>query len=212
MAKRIHRDYKNNYFSVTEILGVLRKPGLEYWLKSNTLKFINEETRKSKEIGVQIHSAIEMLINGEEVKFETDYNEEVMNVLRGYMLFKKENLSIKMTLSELRLTSTRYSFNGTMDVLSEIDGIPIIGDFKTGKAKDKEKPEIYDEYIYQVSAYCYLYNEVNNTNINKAYILSMAKDKIAYNLKFLDESTIKDSFNEVFLPSLRILNYQRRAK
>lgn len=209
MARK-HRDYQNDYPSVTTVLGVLRKIGLENWYKVNTIKFINDEMKRSKEIGTQIHKAIEMLINGEEVKFETDYNEEVMNVLRGYMLFKKENPSIKMTLSELRLTSTRYSFNGTMDVLSEIDGIPIIGDFKSGKAKDKEKPDIYDEYKYQVSAYCYLYNEVNNTNIDRAYILSMAKDKIAYNLEFLNKETIEGSFNEVFLPSLRILNYQRR--
>lgn len=209
MARK-HRDYQNDYSSVTTILGVLRKIGLENWYKVNTIKFINDEMKRAKEIGTQIHKAIEMLINGEEVKFETDYNEEVMNVLRGYMLFKKENPSIKMSLSELKLTSEKHKFNGTMDVLSEIDGIPIIGDFKTGKAKDKEKPDIYDEYKIQVSAYCYLYNEVNNTNIDRAYILSMAKDKIAYNLEFLDKETIECSFNEVFLPSLRILNYQRR--
>ena len=165
---RKHRDYDNDYPSVTTILGVLRKIGLENWYKVNTIHFINNEMSKAKIIGTQIHKAIEDLTNGVEVKFETEYNEEVMNVLRGFMKFKKDHPEIRMKLSEIKLTSESYKFNGTMDVLSEIDGVPIIGDYKTGKAKEKDKPEIYDEYKTQVSAYCYLYNEVNNTNIDRA--------------------------------------------
>ncbi len=48
MAKR---DYDNSYSSVTQILGVLRKIGLEYWFKFNTAKFCDEESNRGKITG-----------------------------------------------------------------------------------------------------------------------------------------------------------------
>ena len=91
MAKALRRDYGNDYPSVTQALGILRKIGLENWFKYNTAKFCNEESNKGKLIGTQIHEAIQSHIEKEEVKVETQYSEEVMNALNSFMLFKKEN-------------------------------------------------------------------------------------------------------------------------
>jgi hypothetical protein len=55
-----------------------------------------------------------------------------------------------------------------------------------------------------------LYNEIQKANIDKALIVSVAKDKIAFNTYELNKDEIENCFNEVFLPALRILNYQRR--
>jgi len=209
MAKQ-KRQYNNEFPSVTQVLDVLRKIGLEMWFKMNTLEFINKESSKGKLVGTQIHDAIESYITTGDIKFETEYPDEVTNALKGFMLFKKDHPEIKLHKSEMMLTSEIHKFNGTMDCLAEIDGVMVCFDWKTGQAKEKEKPDIYQEYKTQVSAYTNAYNEVNKTNINRAFVLSLAKDKIAYNLEELNEQKIHDNFNEVFLPALRILNYQKR--
>ena len=57
MAKK-HRDYQNDYVSVTTALGVLRKIGLEMWYRMHTAQFINEAMAKGKLVGTQSHDAI----------------------------------------------------------------------------------------------------------------------------------------------------------
>lgn len=207
---RARRQYDNAYPSVTQVLDVLRKVGLEMWFKFNTIEFINAESAKGKLVGTQTHDAIQSHIELQEVKVETEYPDEVMNALKSFMLFRKEHPEIKLHKSEMMLTSETYKVNGTMDCLGEIDGVQVVFDWKTAQAKDKDRPDIYPEYKTQVSAYTKMYNEVNGTNINRAFILSLAKDKVAYNLEELTSQQIEDNFNEVFLPALKILTYQKR--
>lgn len=205
MAKR---DYQNTYGSVTQILGILRKIGLEMWFKFNTAAFCNAESNKGKEIGIQIHEAIQSHIEAGEVKVETQYGEEVMTALKSFMLFKKQHPKIKLKRSELPLTSEKYKYNGTLDCIGN-DGEAVILDWKTGKCKKKIEPPIYDEYLYQVAAYVYAYNEQEKGNIKKAYILAIAKDKVGYNLREMDEKELRECFEEVFLSTLKIYNYQK---
>ena len=131
-----------------------------------------------------------------------------MNALNSFIKFRKENPDIKLELAEVALTSQAYGFNGTIDAPNP----PLLIDWKTSNCKDKDSPPIYDESKYQVSAYVYLWNENNPENkIEKAIIVSFAKDKIAYNMYFMEKDEIKESFEEVFLPALRIYNFQKRT-
>jgi hypothetical protein len=205
MAKRA---YENKYPSVTEVLGILRKPALEFWFKYNSAKFCDEESKKGKITGTQIHDAIEQYIKTGEAKVESEYADEVTNGLNSFILFSKENPDIKMQFAEIPLTSEIHKFNGTIDAIAG----DLLMDWKGGTAKDKEKPPIYDEFKIQVSSYTHLYNEVKGTNIQTAMIAVFAKDKIAYNTYTLNKEEIDNNFNEVFLPALRILNYQKRSK
>lgn len=210
MAKRNYPD--NGYPSVTQVLGVLRKIGLELWFKFHTAAFCDEKSNRGKEIGGQIHEAIQAHIEDNEVKIETQYAEEVSNALKSFMLFKKEHPEITLEKSEMELTSEIYKYNGTLDVKGKILDIPVIGDWKTGEKKDKEKPPVYDEHIYQTAAYIKAYNEINKTEIDKGFIVILAKDAISYNLVLLDKDIIESSFNNAFLPALSILNEQKRTK
>lgn len=223
MAKKSHREYNNDYPSVTTILGELRNLALEYWFKYNTIQFTNAESEKGKVIGKQIHEAIENYIINNQLKVDTEYEEEVVYALKSFVLFRTEHPEIELSMPELALTSEMYKFNGTIDIIGKINSIcsslnlnyttsSLVGDWKTGKCKDKEKPDVYDSHIYQVSAYVNLYNEVNKANINRAFIVVLAKDKIAYNLRWVEENEIKDSFSEVFLSALKILQYKKRSK
>jgi len=209
MAKR---QYENNYPSVTQVLGVFRKIGLENWFKYNTAKFCDEKSERGKLIGTQIHEAIHSYIQNEQVKISTAYSEEVINALKGFVQFRKDKPEFKLKNAEIVLTSETYKYNGTMDVVAERSDILIVGDWKTGEAKKKDKPGIYDEYKYQVAAYVKAYNEVNKVNINQAFILSLAKDKIAYNFIEMNEQEISDCFTEAFLPGLKIWYYQNRKE
>jgi CRISPR/Cas system-associated exonuclease Cas4 (RecB family) len=184
----------------------LRKIGLEWWFKVNTPQFIEEKSAKGKEIGIQIHSVIQSYIETGTAKIETQYAEEVTTALKSFMLFRKENPSIIMRKSEIPLTSEDYKFNGTIDCM----GAGVLIDWKTGEAKKENKPKIYDEYKYQVAAYVYLWNEVKKEDIKKAIIVSVAKDKIAYNIYEMGWQEITDCFKEVFLSALKIKNYQDR--
>lgn len=208
--KKIRRNYDNDYPSVTTVLGVLRKIGLEFWFKNNTRAFCDGASARGKLIGTQIHDAIEAYILTGKVAVETEYPEEVTNALKSFMLFKKENPEIELDLSEVMLTSETHKYNGTLDCTAKIGDTPLILDWKTGECKKKDAPAIYEEYKYQLSAYVKAYNEVNNTNIEDAIIVSFAKDKVAYSMHKMRKEEIDDHFNEAFLPALKICNYQRR--
>lgn len=211
MAKE-KRQYNNDFPSVTTILGVLRKIGLELWFKFNTAKFCNEASEKGKVIGTQIHEAIENYILKNKVEVSTEYGEEVSNVLKGFMLFRKEHPEIELEWSETMLTSLKYSYNGTLDCKAKRNGEGIILDWKSGECKKENKPKIYDEHKYQVSAYVKANNEVYDQDVKTAIIVCFAKDKVAYALYEMNEKEIEESFNEVFLSCLKIYNYQKRSK
>ena len=210
--KQNKRDYGNSYPSVTTVLGVLRKIGLENWFKYNTIQFINKESEEGKLIGTQIHEAIQQHIDKEEVKVETKYAEQVMNALNAFMQFKKDHPEIKLRRAEMALTSEEFGYNGTLDCIGKIGKELVLFDWKTGKAKDKDNPDIYDEYRYQVAAYVSAFNETQEGKVTKAYILALAKDKVAYNFEELPMDEINVMFAEVFLPALRIWKYQNRRK
>jgi CRISPR/Cas system-associated exonuclease Cas4 (RecB family) len=211
MAK-VKRQYDNEFPSVTTVLGVLRKVGLEMWFKFNTAKFCNEASEKGKLIGTQIHEAIENYILKNEVRVSTEYAEEVANALKGFMLFRKEHPEFSLEWSEEMLTSKKHGYNGTMDCRASKDGRTICFDWKTGEAKKKDTPTIYDEAKYQVSAYVKAYNEVHGEDVDLAMIVCFAKDKIAYSMYTMERNEIEDCFNEAFLPCLQIYNFQRRVK
>lgn len=209
--KKNHRQYDNEYPSVTQVLDVLRKIGLEMWFKLNTIEFINAESEKGKLIGTQIHEAIQQHIDKEEVKVETQYAEEVSNALNAFMQFKKDHPEMRLKKAEMQLTSQKYQYNGTLDCIGMQDKKLILLDWKTGKCKkDKDEPEIYPEYRYQVAAYVLAHNEIQEKPVERAYILVLAKDKIAYKLEELDMKGLQESFEEVFLPALRIYKYQHK--
>ena len=208
MAKR---DYQNDYPSVTTILGILRKIGLEMWFKFNTLAFINKESEEGKTIGTQIHEAIQQHIEEEEVKIETAFAEQVSNALNGFMKFKKDHPEIKLRKAEMALTSEKYGYNGTLDCIGKIGKDLVLLDWKTSKCKSKEKPDIYDEYRYQVSAYVKAFNETQEGQVKRAFILSLAKDKVAYNFEEIAMVAIDEMFEQVFIPCLSIYNYQKKG-
>jgi len=202
------RNYENKYPSVTGILNVLRKAGLEMWFKYNTLEFTNAESTRGKLIGTEIHEAIQKNIETGQTDFETEYPEEVGTALKSFVLFRTEHPEVKLIKCEQALTSEKHQYNGTIDVITPSE----VGDWKSGKCGKKDKPTIYPEHKFQVSAYVKLWNETQKATIEKAWIASIAKDQVAYNFYEMGKEEIDDCFNVVFLSCLKICNYQKAHK
>lgn len=211
---------KGKYPSVTSILGVLRKPALEWWFKVNTAEFCDAESKRGREVGTIIHSIIQGSIEKEEVKFETEYDEEVMFCLKGLAKFKKENPDLKFQRAEVEVISEKHGFMGHLDCLGEVKKELVLIDWKTSKcdvgkvdkngmSKEKDVPPIYPEHKYQVAAYVAAYNEQAGANIQQAKVICFAKDKPVYSYMTLVKSELDEMFERVFLPALQICKYQK---
>jgi len=214
MTKK-RRNYDNDFPSVTQVLDCLRKPGLEQWYKINTPQFIQEAMVRGRTIGTATHAAIESYINTGLLTVDTEYPDEVTTALNSFAMFRREHPEIKLHSSEQKMTSFKYGFNGTMDIIGEIGIECLCGDWKTTAAKLNDKPEIYDEAKTQVAAYLHLYNEVNTDLVIKperAFIVSLAKDKVAYSYEIIEKEELVSRFEEIFLSALKIKNYQIGAK
>ena len=203
MAKRA---YQNDFPSVTTVLSLLNNYGLNEWFKRTPYSEILEESNRGKKIGGEIHTVIQSYIENGSAKIETTDAIEVSNALKSFMLFKKENPEIVLKKSEVEKTSDRYLFNGTIDALAEVGVQTVLLDWKSGKCGIKDKPPIYDSYKTQCSAYCHL------MGLERAIIVSVAKDAVAYDKYEMGGEEIKGEFEEVFLPLLRIWIHKNRNK
>jgi hypothetical protein len=205
MAKR---RYNNTFPSVTGIISQLASFGLMEWFKRTPYDQIIAESKRGKEIGQDIHTAIQNYIETGDATVDTSYPDEVVMALNSFVAFRKEHPHIKLMRSEKELTSLKHSYNGTIDCLGE----GILLDWKSAKAGDKDKPAIYDEARIQCAAYVYLVNEMEGTKYEKAMIVSIAKDKVAFNTYEMNKEEIDGYFNKVFLPLLGIWNFKQSQK
>ena len=67
------------------------------------------------------------------------------NSLLSYLEWEKSH-TVEPIICEVPMVSEKYRFGGTVDCYCNLDGIPTLLDFKTGKA-------VYNEYFVQVAAY-----------------------------------------------------------
>jgi hypothetical protein len=201
-----HREYGNQLPSVTTILSVLRKIGLEQWYMRNSHEFCQNAMKKGKTIGTDTHNAIQAFIETGEMKVDTAWADEVTFALKSFVAFKKDYPDINFKLSEIALTS-QHGFNGTIDAPEP----PILYDWKTCEKKTDKEISIWDDWKYQTSAYVYLWNEHNPDNIiSQVRIVAIAKNTVAYKMAEFGKQEIDECFNEVFLPALKIWCYTNK--
>jgi len=216
--------YDNPDPSVTQVLAVLRKIGLEMWFKKNTAKFCNEKSKRGLQIGKEIHEGIHDLITTGKLEIKTQYGEEVQTAMKSFMAFRKDHPEFKLRNAEVKMHSLEYKCNGTLDCEADEGDTAVLLDWKTGECKYEankktgemewkhEVPPIFPEAKYQVAAYVKFYNEIFKANIQTAYILALAKDRVAYNLIKVEKQELEEGFFQVFLPAMHICNYQKTHK
>jgi hypothetical protein len=160
----------NLFPSVTTIIGIISKPGLESWkveqgiLAALTLPREIGETDdafaervsadmkaqvvKAGDFGTRLHAAIEA---ANLYEFPENTDTELDPWLAHYGAWKDANI-IKVIRAEDRLVHTQLGYAGTFDLLADhqAHGVCLI-DFKTQNVKDK--PKFYDQWAWQLAAY-----------------------------------------------------------
>ncbi len=159
--------------SVTSILGILAKPGLDEW-RLNQVAFAAqrcpiaegesieywarrvkeaafEQVETAADLGTMIHGALEAAMAGEA------YDPAMAEYVEPVLAWKRET-GIVIVEREVRLVNTAHGFAGTADVMFRFgeNGIGIL-DYKTRKTKPGEKVTAYDNQAMQLAAYAATY-------------------------------------------------------
>lgn len=191
MSKRIntHKSYildNKEYPSVTTILKLLNKDGLQHW--ANYLGFkrirVDDVLSKSADIGTYVHYLCEChLMDYGYLKYNARNIQMIMDVGHRYLSFKKflEEHDVKTISCETSIISSKLGFAGTNDFLGEIDGKLTILDFKTSK-------KFYDTMFYQLSAYNELFKE-KGIEAEQFAVLLLHEDD--YKLKIISKGEIE---------------------
>jgi hypothetical protein len=172
-------------------------------------------SKKARDIGSQIHSLIESYIKGKEGHVKTKYQNEVNTGLKSFLKFRTDNPHIKLQWAEQPVKDIVLKINGTIDCIGVVDDKLVIIDWKTSECKEKEKPEIYFEYILQVAQYYALWNygglwdRPDMHTVHSAYIVVLAKDKVCYTLKKLNKEILNKA-SDIFECLIKYF-HQRKA-
>lgn len=172
--------------SVTTILGLLAKPGLDVWkieqgiMSALTLPRLPDEddqafaarvvidmgehSKKAMSFGSRIHWYAEQWLHGEIPGHEEDAVtvEPYITPLYAFMFQNKMQGEAEKTMA-----SARLGFAGTVDFVGRMNGEPVIADFKTQGTK-KGKINFYGEWSYQLAAYEMLVCEPNRKLVSIA--------------------------------------------
>ncbi len=155
--------------SVTSILGIIAKPGLDEWRLNQVALAANrcpitegesveywakrvkeaafEQVETAAELGGRIHGALEMAFAGE--PWDPDLEPYVRPVMEWMM-----GVGIVPSGREVVLVNEEHGFAGTADVLflHGSKGIGIL-DYKTRKTRPGERVTAYDGQAMQLAAY-----------------------------------------------------------
>lgn len=155
--------------SVTNILGVLAKPGLDKWKLQQVAKaafnrppdgkeseeyFIDrtiesafDQVVDAADFGSRIHDALEKIFEGEPVE------EELLPYVQPTLDWKREK-GLTFTHREITLVNSGEGYAGRCDVIAQgKKGQLVILDYKTRKTKEGEKIAPYDGQGMQLAAY-----------------------------------------------------------
>lgn len=207
---KIHIRYKTKdgkvVPGVTTVLGILNKPALLHWAWDLGIKGIDyRKFRDDKaDIGTLAHYLIMCHLQG--VKPDTsDYSanqiDKAENAVISFYEWEKSHKH-KPVLIEQPLVSEKYGYGGTCDLLTEVGNELWLVDFKTGKG-------IYDEMLYQCSAYWQLILEAGYTPTS-ARILRIGRDES----EGFEEKIMTNHADrlQLFLHCLDVYNLQKKIR
>ena len=194
------------YVSVTTVLSVLRKEGLEYWRGKVGNEKADQISNEAKDTGKLVHEILERHLKGEQIVSES-YPIPIRKCLSAFRVWEKKN-KFKVLKTEQLVWSDKYEYAGTFDALGTLDGKLTIIDFKTSK-------QIWPDYGLQLSAYKFAEEERAKDYATKSKISWASAAPIEQQLIVrLDKETgvletqeFNDDF-EVFLGALKLWKWK----
>lgn len=156
--------------SVTQVLGILDKPGLPHWSWECGRQGIDyrDVRDEAARVGTIAHYLIASHLKGEKAdtsEFYPDLVDKARASLAKYLAWEKKNPLVPVII-ETPFVSEEFRFGGTPDLLADIGGEFVLIDFKTGGG-------IYKSHFSQVAAYRKLLEE-QGWPVIKAWILRIS--------------------------------------
>ncbi len=168
--KRVYYDDDGNrYESVTNVVGIVDRKGLQEWRDAVGEDVANYVSRKAMNTGTKMHNMVENYIynkkNSEKNLFAKAHFENIKPLLKP--LTNVQGL-------EVRLCSKDLGLAGTADCVATYDGVQSIIDFKSSSKQKKE--EWIQKYFLQTTAYSLMWEELTGQKIEQLVVLITGED------------------------------------
>ena len=160
------------YPSITTVLGVQPKPGLDVWRKNVGEEAAKWEMARAARRGKTTHTLVEQYLKGETPSTRDVLPLGLFALLKPY-LKQIDNVHCLETI----LYSKKLTVAGQVDCIAEYNGKLSVIDFKTA---NKERNDAWNEnYYIQTTAYALMYEELFGTPIEQIVILMASEDGAA---------------------------------
>ena len=158
-----------NYPSVTTVLGILKKEGLQKWRESIGEEAAKWEMNRAARRGKTTHTLVEQYIKNETPSIRDVLPLGLFKLLKPYV----DQIDNKHLLEAI-MFSHKLTIAGQVDCVAEYNGKLSVIDFKTA---NKERQESWIEnYFLQCTAYAIMYEEIFGTPIEQLVVMLASED------------------------------------
>jgi genome maintenance exonuclease 1 len=158
-----------NYPSVTSVLSIRSKEGIQKWRDSIGNDVANWEMNRAARRGTATHTLVEQYLKGETPSIRSVLPLGLFKLLRPYV-DQIDNIRFLETI----MYSHKLKLAGQVDCIGEYNGKLSVIDFKSAN-KLKEESWI-DNYFLQTTAYAEMYEELYGEKIEQLVILIASED------------------------------------
>ena len=141
------------YPSVTTVLGIRSKEGLQKWRDSIGEKVANWEMNRAARRGKATHLLVEQYLKNETPSIRDVLPLGLLKLLRPY-IDQIDNIHCLETI----MYSKKLTIAGQVDCIAEYNGKLSVIDFKTANKERKE--DWIENYFLQTTAYAIMYEEL----------------------------------------------------
>ena len=158
-----------NYPSITSILSIQKKEGLEKWRKNVGEEAAKWEMARAARRGKATHTLVEQFLKGQPQTINDVLPNGMFRLLKPYL----EQIDNIHCLEKI-MFSHKLTLAGQVDCIAEYNGKLSVIDFKTA---NKERIDSWNtNYYLQCTAYAIMYEELFGTPIEQIVILQAGED------------------------------------
>ena len=157
------------YPSITTVLSIRSKEGIEKWRNSIGEKVANWEMGRAARRGKATHTLVEQYIKNETPSIRDVLPLGLFRLLKPY-IDQIDNIHCLETI----MYSKQLTIAGQVDCIAEYNGKLSVIDFK--KANKERKEDWIENYFLQTTAYAIMYEEMFGKPIEQIVILLAAED------------------------------------
>ena len=158
-----------NYPSVTSILGIRKKEGLQKWRDSIGEDVANWEMNRAARRGKSFHKLVEQYLNNETPSIRDVLPLGLFRLAKPYI----DQIN-NIRLLEKIMVSPKLTIAGQVDCVAEYNGKLSVIDFKSANKERKE--DLIENYFLQCTAYSSMYEETFGEKIEQIVVLLAAED------------------------------------